>query len=348
MIRICNSLAHGGYNVTLVGRRLKSSGPLIIQAFRQKRLPCLFNKGKAFYIEFNIRLFFFLLFQKVECICAIDLDTIVTCHGLSVLKKIPRVYDAHELFCEMKEIVTRPRIYSVWKKVERFSVPKFRYGYTVNLPIADEFKKMYGVNYDVIRNFPLLEPLVIPEKTEKYILYQGAVNHGRSFETLIPAMTHVDCRLFIFGDGNFIEQAKQLVEKNNLSDKVFFKGKLPPDVLKDVTRNGWIGLTLFENNGLSNYLSLANRFSDYIHAAVPQLCVDYPVYNELNSTYQVALLLNNIEPATIATQLNRLLNDESLYETLQSNCLKARETLNWQGEEKKLLAFYKNIFELRG
>ncbi|MEJ0101116.1 MAG: hypothetical protein WDO19_00555 [Bacteroidota bacterium] len=61
------------------------------------------------------------------------------------------MYDAHELFCEMQEIVSRPFIYKAWKRIERFSVPSFPNGYTVNNIIADEFRKMYNVKYDVIK-----------------------------------------------------------------------------------------------------------------------------------------------------------------------------------------------------
>ena len=347
MIRICTSLSAAGYRVTLVGRKLKTSLPLIAQPFVQKRLQCFFIKGKAFYVEYNIRLFLFLLFQRIHCICAIDLDTILPCYFLSVLKQIPRVYDAHELFCEMKEIVTRPSIYSFWKRIERFAVPRFQMGYTVNQPIAKEFNKLYNANYRVIRNLPVLEPLVIPKKIQSYILYQGAVNHGRSFETLIPAMAYVDCKLLICGNGNFMEDAKLLVTTNRLETKVVFKGMVQPQELKDITRNALIGVTLFENNGLSNYLSLANRFSDYIHAGLPQLCVDYPVYRELNNQYNVAVLVDELSPENIAAGLNALLTDENLYSTLQNNCLKAREALNWQVEEKTLTSFYETIFAAR-
>lgn len=174
------------------------------------------------------------------------------------------------------------------------------------------------------------------------------MNEGRSFETLIPAMAQVDCILLIYGDGNFTQQARKLVKDNNLETKILFRGKKPPSELRDVTNHAWIGLTLFENNGLSNYLSLANRFADYIHAGIPQICVDYPAYRNLNDQYDVAVLLPNIEPAMIAQELNKLLTDEFLYGKLQSNCLKAREALNWQMEEIMLKDFYKNIFEEHG
>ncbi len=343
MIRICTSLAQAGYTITLAGRKMKSSIPLDEQVFIQKRINCYFEKGKLFYAEYNIRLFFFLLFKKMDCIVAIDLDTILPCYFISNIKKIKRVYDAHELFCEMKEIATRPAIYKLWKKIENYTIPKFPCGYTVNQPIADEFKKMYAVNYAVIRNIAMLRPLLFEPKTEKFILYQGAVNEGRSFETLIPAMIEVDSKLIICGDGNFMEQALQLVTTHNLHHKVFFKGKIQPDELRTITQQAYIGVTLFDDEGLSNYYSLANRFFDYLHAGIPQLCVDYPVYKEINTRQAIAVLVNDISAANLSAQLNNLLHNEVLYTELQQNCIKAREIFNWQTEEKKLLEFYKKL-----
>ena len=108
--------------------------------------------------------------------------------------------------------------------------------------------------------------------------------------------------------------------------------------------NAWIGLTLFENKGLSNYYSLANRFFDYMHAGIPQLCVDFPLYHEINQQFKVALLISDLSEANISKQLNRLLDDEVLYLELQQNCLIARENFNWQKEEIKLISFYNNLF----
>jgi len=345
MIRICKSLASAGYHVSLIGRRQKTSVQLSSEKFQQRRLHCFFEKGKGFYIEYNLRLFFFLLFRKADLICAIDLDTILPCYFVSRLRRIERVYDAHELFCEMKEIVSRPGIYKIWKRVEQFTVPKFRYGYTVNQIIADEFQKMYGNHYEVIRNVPVLKDLEVPEKKERYIFYQGAVNEGRSFETLIPAFAEVNSRLLIAGDGNFMTQAKKLAEESQLNDKVFFLGKVTPEKLYDFTVHAWIGLTLFENKGLSNYYSLANRFFDYLQAGVPQLCVEYPAYIEINKNYQIAVLIKDLSSHNIAKLLNQMLDDDVLYCELQKNCLKARKELNWQHEEKKLIRFYSKIFE---
>ena len=344
MIRICTSLASAGYDVKLVGRKMPGSVHLSSQPFNQKRINCLFKKGPFFYAEYNTRLFFYLLFKPADCLCAIDLDTILPVYFISRLKKIKRAYDAHELFCEMKEIVTRPGIYKIWKRIERFAVPRFQLGYTVNQPIAAEFRKMYKVDYDVVRNISLLERFEEVPKPEKFIIYQGAVNEGRCFETLVPAMAMVNCPLVICGDGNFMEEAKQLAKKHLTKGQVIFKGKMKPADLKSFTRQAYIGVTLFDKTGLSNYFSLANRFFDYIHAGIPQLCIDFPVYNDINTEYGIAVLVEDTSPENLASELNNLLTNEVLYETLRQNCLKAREILNWQEEEKRLLAFYNKVF----
>ena len=93
MIRIATTLTQAGYTIKLVGRKLNNSIPILAQPFLQKRINCLFEKGKLFYAEYNIRVFFYLLFKKMDCICAIDLDTILPCYFISKIKKIARVYE---------------------------------------------------------------------------------------------------------------------------------------------------------------------------------------------------------------------------------------------------------------
>ncbi|RYD93852.1 MAG: hypothetical protein EOP50_10450 [Sphingobacteriales bacterium] len=112
MQRICSTLGGAGYDVTLVGRRLPGSLPLRDRNFRQKRLRCLVNKGPLFYAEYNLRLFFYLLFQRFDGVCAADLDTSVPAFLAAYLNGAARIYDAHELFTEMKEVRTRPAVVS--------------------------------------------------------------------------------------------------------------------------------------------------------------------------------------------------------------------------------------------
>lgn len=344
MNRICHSLAQAGYEVELVGRKLPHSLPLKEKLFRQKRLFCFFTKGKLFYAEYAIRLFFYLLTRRCDVYCAIDLDTILSVLYASKLKNKKRVYDAHELFCEMDEITSRPVIYKVWRAIERHCIPQFPHGYTIGPFYAREFEERYGVSYTVVRNATVLKPLAIEENASSpYILYQGAVNEGRCFETLIPAMQFIDLPLVVCGKGNFFEQAVALSKEYQVEHKIQFKGYIEPEQLTHFTKHAYIGITLFTSKGKSNYYSMANRYFDYMHYAIPQLCVNYPEYKHVNQQFEVAALIDDTSPEAIAQTLQKLISDKTYYQHLRQQCILARETYCWQAEEKRLIAFYDQL-----
>lgn len=343
MIRICTALAGAGYEVSLIGFKKKNSKALVPRPFKQLRIPIIAEKGKLMYVDYWIKLFFVLLFRKADIFCAIDLDTIMPVYYASCIRGKKRVYDAHELFTELKEVISRPAVHKMWLWIERHTVPNFPVGYTIGECYAEEFKRKYGVSYGVVRNATVLRPLTIPEKKEKYILYQGAVNVGRRFEQLIPAMQFVDAPLIICGEGNFFEETKALVAQYGLEHKITFKGYVPPEELRQYTLGAWVGITLFEDTSLSNRLSMANRFFDYMHAAVPQVCNQYPEYEKVNAQFEIATLIDEPKPENIAAALNRLLTDEAYHHRLEQNCLSARELYCWQMQEKTLLDTYARI-----
>ena len=348
MQKICRSLNAAGYDVELVGRLRDFSIPLNPEPYKQTRLLCLINKGKFFYIEYNIRLFFYLLFCRFDAVCAIDLDTIVPVYIIGKFKSAKLIYDAHEYFTEVPEVTRRPAIQKVWQSVERIFVPKFDLIYTVSEGLAELFQKIYNKQVAVIMNVPVLTTSFDTEIGElakkRFILYQGALNEGRGLEYLITAMQQVDCNLKFAGEGDLSAQLRQQVGDMQLGQKITFLGYVQPVQLKQVTAQATIGINLVENSGLSYYYSLSNKFFDYIHAGIPQVCIAFPEYKKLNDKYNVALLTEDCSPVKISAALNRLLDDENLYAQLQKKCEVCSRNLNWQQEEKKLLALYGQLF----
>lgn len=345
MQRICTSVQQNGYEVVLVGIKRKISKPLNTQVYEQKRISMLFQKTFMFYVEYNVKLFFYLLFSKCDAICAIDLDTIIPCYYVSKLRQKIRVYDAHEIFTQMKEVINSPRRTMFWNWVEKKYVPQFNNGYVVNKFMQDEFNKRYKKDYEIIRNIPVQKPLYtsITTTTTPFFIYQGAVNHGRAFEQLIPAMQQANIQLKIYGVGNFYKQVQELIKENKVENKVQLMGSFFPKDLDKVTPTALFGITIFDAEGMNQYYSLANRFFDYIMAGIPQICVNYPEYKAINDEYNIALMIDDITPNTLANAINEMLTNTTLYNTLKANCLIARKTLNWENEEKKLIKFWNNI-----
>lgn len=343
MQRICSSLSNDGFGVLLVGRKLGRSLPLETRKYDQKRLSCFFTKGKWFYLEYNIRLFWFLLFKNFDIVCAIDLDTILPVLWASKLKNRKRAYDAHELFTELKEVKTNPFSSRVWSMIGRLAVPQFTRGYTVCDSIAEKLFQIYGVRYETIRNLPVRKNASQPGLNRKTFIYTGAVNEARGFEYLIPAMQYVDHPLIICGDGNFMQQALALVNQYKVGDKIVFRGMLHPQQLDEELKNACIGINFVENTGLNQYYSLANKFFDYIQMGIPQITMNFPEYKRINDRFHIAVLINELSAECISEAMNNLMSDVVLYENLKKNCVKAGKELTWENEEGKLLRFYNSF-----
>jgi glycosyltransferase involved in cell wall biosynthesis len=344
MQKICRSLTNAGYEVELVGRQLPSSLPLADEPFKQTRLQCKHNKGKLFYLEYNWKLYKYLKKVECDCISSVDLDTLTACYFAAKKGNKKLAFDGHEYFTEVPEVIHRPQVQRVWRWVEYLFMPKADILYTVSQGIAEIFYLQYKRKFEVIMNAPLLTNNDAPaEHTEKFILYQGALNVGRGLEHLIEAMQDVSCKLKLAGEGDLSGQLRQQVKDLKLEDKVEFLGYVKPADLKKLTSRAYIGVNLLESKGLSYFYSLSNKFFDYIHARVPQLCIGFPEYNSINNDFKVAVMINSLEKNEIKSGLERMLNDKDFYEQLKANCEVARLKLNWQEEEKKLVVLYERV-----
>ncbi len=343
MHRICNSLAENGYDILLVGRALKNSKELMHRNYQQKRLRCFINKGKLFYLEYTIRLFFFLLFHSHDVVCSIDLDTILPGYCSRQLKGTKQVYDAHEYFTQVPEVIQRKRVQAFWEFLEQRLVPRIKNAYTVNNSIAQLFFKKYKSNFEVIYNAPELQEHPLENNfSKKILLYQGALNASRGLEQLIYAMREIKAVLWIVGDGDLTEKLKKQVNECGLNNKIIFKGLIQPDELASITRQATIGINVSEQAGLSYFYSLNNKCFDYMHAGLPSVTNDFPEYRMINEKFKISVL-STCEEVLLINDINKLLNDEELYNNLKQNCLIASKYYCWQNEERKLLEFYAKL-----
>jgi glycosyltransferase involved in cell wall biosynthesis len=350
MNRICSTLAQAGYDVTLVGRTLSRSRPLAgSQPFHRVRLHTRFEKGKLFYLEYNLRLFFFLLARPFDIINAVDLDTLAPGYCAARLKQKPLVFDAHEYFSEVPEVVGRPLVRKAWEIIASVLIPKVDFAYTVNRSLADHFNRQHGVPFQVIRNVPFVKklPEKIPELQQRpfIILYQGVLNEGRGLEVAILAMRELPgAQLWLAGEGDLSQQLRELTKSANLAEKVVFLGQVLPDELSLLTGKAHLGLNLLENRGASYFYSLANKAFDYIQAGTPSIQMDFPEYRQLQEQYDVFLLLDSLflSPSMLAAHINDLRLSENRYLQLQSNCRTAARKLNWEQEKDVLLSIFRS------
>jgi glycosyltransferase involved in cell wall biosynthesis len=353
--KVASSLQKMGFEVTLLGRRFRKSGSLS-RPYQTRRFRLLFNKGPLFYAIFNIRLFFHIVFGKYDVLVANDLDTLPGITVAASLRKLPVIYDSHELFTEVPEVIKRPWVQGVWRRLEKLSVPHVHSAYTVSQSISECLSSVYRKEFTVIRNMPRFSPVTyIPGDRQmdfgdqQIILYQGALNMGRGLEMMVQAMKYIPKSILLLaGDGDKKEELQELVIRENLGGEVIFLGRLSLSELHFLTPQADLGISLEEDLGLSYHFVLPNKLFDYIHAGIPVLVSDLPEMRRLVENYNVGEILKERTPKAVAQQINELFSAKEHRRILEENASLASRELCWENEEKKLAAIYAPFLEESG
>lgn len=344
------ALIKAGFSVAMVGRRKRDSLPLEKREYYTKRMFLLFEKGPLFYMEYTIRLFFYLLFHKSDLLVSNDLDTLLPNYLVSRLKKKPLIYDTHEYYTGVPELVNRPFVRHFWKRIENWIFPKLDNIITVNNSIASLYNKEYNVDIKVVRNIPpkpdslknlSRKELGLPEE-KPIILLQGAgINVQRGAEEAIEAMQFIDNALFlIIGSGDVIDILHDLVKKLNLNEKVLFLPKQPFDRLIHYTKCADIGVTIDKDTNINYRYSLPNKLFDYINAGIPILASSLVEIKHIVEKYDIGVLIESHDPEHIAMKIKYMMGNKKRTAQWKANLKKASLELDWNTEEKVLLEIF--------
>ncbi|MBA3679760.1 MAG: glycosyltransferase [Bacteroidetes bacterium] len=347
--KTCLTLVECGFDVVLIGRELPASLPVPKWPFTVIRMRLLFLQGPLFYFFFNLRLFFKLLFKKTDLLFVNDLDTLLPNYLVSKIRAIPLIYDSHELFCEVPELLNSPTKRKIWQRLEKRIVPKLKTCITVNESIAKIFEEKYKLKFNVIRNIsdaiidfkPKTKAELSIPADKKIILLQGAgINIDRGAEELVDAMQFVEnAMLYIIGSGDVWKILEKKVKEQNLGDKITLINKIPKTELMHYTYNADLGMSIDKNTNLNYYYSLPNKIFDYIQAGTPILASKLPEIENIINQYKIGDFIDDHTPKNIATKINVMLNSQNL-STYKSNTIGAANELNWAKEKQKLKAIF--------
>lgn len=324
----------------------------IDRPYKTKRFKLIFNKGVLFYAEYNLRLFFFLLFRKHDIYHANDLDTLLPMWLISSIHRKKLVYDTHEYFTGVPEIQNRYFVKKVWSGIEKFLFPKVKHVFTVNESISELYFKEYKSRPLVIRNLPekkiinklkSRKDLGLPENKKVVILQGSGINIHRGAEELLEAIAIQD-KLFlcVVGKGDVINNLKKRSSKPDLISKVLFVDALPYEKMMQYTINADVGVSLDKPNNLNYLYSLPNKVFDYLKVGIPIVCSDLVELSKIINIYNCGILIKNHQPKSILTALNSVL-DEKNYSIFKAAALRVNNELNWENESESLINCYKKL-----
>jgi glycosyltransferase involved in cell wall biosynthesis len=314
----------------------------------------LWEKGPKFYAAYNFRLFFYLLFRRADLLVANDLDTLAANFVASKFKFNTRlVYDSHEYFTQVPELIHRPKTQRFWERIEGFIFPRLKTVYTVNQSIARIYAEKYRKEIHVVRNIsPSWNPISIPSRKELglpehqfLVILQGAgINIDRGAEEAVEAMKLLtDVTLLFVGSGDVIEQLQEKVKTEQLEQRVLFFGKRPYDEMMAFTHHADLGLTLDKPTSDNYRYSLPNKVFDYIHAETPIIGTSLVEVAHVITTHHVGTVLADLIPEALANVIRHYQEHPDLLLTQKANCRVAAAFENWEKEQEILKKIYPRI-----
>lgn len=290
-------------------------------------------------MELQLRIMWALRSKNVDVYAAVDLDTILAMWLLSRWKGKELLFDAHEIFEEVPELIGRPWVRWVWKKIAQWCIPSAKYCWTVNQSLANILGKRYKKEFTVIRNLPEMEHQKVKPSNPVggLILYQGRLNQGRGLDEAIIAMKDLpEFHLVLAGGGDIEQSLRELVHEQSIPN-VEITGNLDPEELREWTQKAWVGLNLLDPASGNYYFSLANKFFDYMAFGVPSITMDFPEYRHINNKWEVAILLWELSPKLLVDAIRSLDENPSKHKQLADNARIASQELNWEKESKKMI-----------
>ena len=283
-----------------------------------------------------------------------DLNTAVAGYRARRWWPAPLVYDSHELWPHRNRADARRRKSWVLERADRYFARSADAVITVNESIARHIESRYGIpEVIVVRNTPSLTARAAVENVVPLdavpgprFMYAGGIQTHRGIEELIQAMALIpEGTLVLAGPGNETYRAslEALALQNGVRDRVRFLGLVSQDALVSTIAQGDIGFCLIKNYCLSYYLSLPNKFFEYLHAGLPIVASDFPEMRLLVDRYDVGVTCDPADPSAIAKAVADLLGRPEDLERMRANARRATGEVNWENERRVLLDLYRRL-----
>lgn len=300
-----------------------------------------------FYLKFIWHLKIKLLTSKANLIFAEDIYTLPFTVMFGKIKRARIYYDSRELFGYLAGLKDKKLKQLFWKWIEKFFIRKADFVIVTGTMDAEFLKNEYGIKKIILlRNLPSyykpdlqldLHSHLRIDKSKKIILYQGVILKGRGIEKVFSALNELPyCVFVIAGGGQFEQYYRKLAEEMNVSEKVFFLGKLTQEELPKVTASADVGVALIENLSKSYYYALPNKLFEYIMAELPVIVSNLPQMKDIIDKYDVGYAVEFDNKSEFINTIIKLTEDKNLYESKKQNCHIASQELNWEKEVSSL------------
>ena len=332
-------------------------------SFLQKTLRHTF-----FYKEFDFFINYILQQEKnYDVFYCNDLPTLNVGLKLKKISKAKLIYDSHEIYLEtinqfflqnknpIKNIIFNILIAFMRTTgyfFEKKAVKKIDKFITVNNSLAKYFAEKYKLKIipSVIMNYPYLfeinrsntidyRALYHWSEEDVILIYQGNLNAGRGLNLIVDTLKQLPnkYKLIIIGEGILYDELKVKTNNLNLENRIKFLGFIENNQLLNYTAGADIGFNLLEDINKSKAMASPNKLFEYIQAEIPSVNTKTKENALIIEKYEIGVLTLNTSDA-IKKAISQILETKDVY---IRNCQKAKDSLNWEKQEKQLFTILK-------
>jgi len=344
-INMANSLFNHGYRVIIIDELGYSEESLESNRFTIFHIKAKLKNGIKRYWNFYWEVKKINNQIKPDIFIAADLFSL---RALSKLNKnCLKIYDCREIYSELASLAHKPLKQLFWTYYE-----KINYKYIDKVLVTAKKDKeflisKYGLkDISLILNFPninnkksminLREKFNIAENN-KIFLYQGVIQIGRGVEQMIKLLNHFEnCVVCILGDGEHKKKIVQLAKNLNVSNRVFFTGRIPYTELVSVSKQADIGFSLIQPLSKSYKQALPNKLFEYGLAGIPTIASNFSEMKNYIIRFKlgVAVVPDNMNDHINAIYKLLKWNDSRLLiDTITDNC-------TWDSQEQKFIDLF--------
>lgn len=260
------------------------------------------------------------------------------------------VFDAHEY----APLELENRWY--WKPFFQQTITYFikQYASQVNASmtvaplISERYSEEFTLDPIVILNAPESIPLSTkkPDIDHIRLIHHGGAIRDRKLENLIETIALCDSRyslhfMLINNDYNYLSQLKILADKLAPGRVAFHKPVEPEEIISRISEYD-VGFCLIAPTNYNYFVSLPNKFFDYIVAGLPVCVGPSPSMVEIVRKYGLGCIAPSFDPHDVAELLNNLTADQISMMRLASQ--RAAQEVNADKEMRKLLELYGQLF----
>jgi glycosyltransferase involved in cell wall biosynthesis len=257
------------------------------------------------------------LAERPDFYVAEDLQSAWGCLLAAQVHRQPVVYDAHELESEQgdPDPVRRHFLHSLEQKL----IPRVDYLVVPNESRAAIYQERYSLRTApiVIRNCPpftevpksnkLRDVLGLPNSVH-IVLYHGALIPYRALDNLIrsAAFFRDGIALVLIGEqGSYYHDVLEpLCHREPASNRIFCLPHMSPDEISSYVASADLGVVIYENVNLNNYLCAPLKLYEYVMMRVPVAMCEFPELRNFLGQYPVGVMFDPDDPLSIAQAVN--------------------------------------------